>query len=187
MACWLISCTTAGSNKWTASLWCHATATQACCISSSPLGGSRRAERMTYSCFQRNRGRRLMGRLHAPLQRRVSPRWGAHATGHVSARKPAAAAAEAKNKTATAEKGGLGWDDTTEPRGAKCANHAFKFQGNFKFVSLTPTNEHSRIKRWTTLNSWTLSFDKLSNDTKLTKLQMANGFEAERECRRRSV
>ena len=50
------------------------------------------------------------------------------ATGHVSARKSTtAAAAEAEpKKTPPREKGGLGWDDTTEPRRAKCGAHTSK-------------------------------------------------------------
>ena len=39
-----------------------------------PLALARREERMTYSCLQKNRGRRLVGRLHAPLLRGVSLR-----------------------------------------------------------------------------------------------------------------
>ena len=39
-----------------------------------PLALARREERMTCSCFQKNRGRRLVGRLHAPLLRGVSLR-----------------------------------------------------------------------------------------------------------------
>ena len=61
-------------------------------------------------------------------------------TGHVSARKPTtAAAAEAETKkNATAKKGGIGWDDTTEPRRARCGDHTPK---QADFYSPPTTNQ----------------------------------------------
>ena len=82
----------------------------------------------------------LVSRLHAPMLRSVSLQRGAHITGHVSARKPTtAAAAEAETKkNATAKKGGIGWDDTTEPRRARCGDHTPK---QADFYSPPTTNQ----------------------------------------------
>ena len=79
------------------------------------LIGARRAERVTHSCFQKNRGRRLRDGCtrHSDEGNRCCAE--RRVTGHASARNPTtAAAAEAKTKTPSPPRNG--WDNTTEPR-----------------------------------------------------------------------
>ena len=90
-----------------------------------PLALSRREERMTYSCFQRNRGRRLSGSVaRATAARRLAAVRSARNRPRVG--KKADDGRSCSGQKRHRKKGGLGWDDTTEPRGAKCADHVFK-------------------------------------------------------------
>ena len=96
-----------------------------------PLALARRAERVTYSCFQRNRGRRL----GAPVVRAANINSGAESRRCEEHAQPATCRLSRRRrqqllrqnqKAPPRKRVGYGWDDTTEHRKAKCDKHVFK-------------------------------------------------------------
>ena len=78
-----------------------------------------------------------------------------------------AAAAEAETKkNATAKKGGIGWDDTTEPRKAKCAKHAFKL-AQLGICQMSTQSEPRSAKSAEYLEYSSRQFQKIKNDVQL--------------------
>ena len=88
-----------------------------------PLALARRAERMTYSCFQRNRGRRL----GAPVVRAANINSGAESRRCEEHAQPATCRLSRRRRQQLLRQNQKApFHDTTEPRKAKCDKHAFK-------------------------------------------------------------